>query len=70
MALSAEINRFLESVLATGVPAKEVNPAWHKGEFCQYASDIFCQEGYCSECRIGRQYRGGEDGETEQVSGS
>ena len=24
----------------------------HKGEFCQVNRNLFCQEGYCSECEI------------------
>jgi hypothetical protein len=26
-----------------------------KGGWCPYSNDLFCQEGYCEECCIGRQ---------------
>jgi len=30
----------------------ELEPENHKGEFCIYNKNTFCQEGICSECEI------------------
>jgi len=37
-------------------------PTNHKGEWCPYNVNIFCQEGYCSECNIAKDNEIGYNG--------